>query len=44
MVSRNFATNSTPEVSGAKIITDLVAIHIPRHFDIIDGFIICAKL
>ena len=45
MVSRNAATNSTPEVSGAKRRIDLVAIQIPRHFDIIiDGSIICAKL
>ena len=42
MVSRNVATNSTPEVSGAKRRTDLVAIQIPRHFDIIDGPTLCA--
>ena len=43
MVSRNVATNPTPEVSGAKRRTNLVAIQIPRHFDIIDGSIICAN-
>ena len=43
IVSRNVATNSTPEVSGAKRRTDLVAIQIPRHFDIIDDSIICDK-
>ena len=43
MVSRNGATNSTPEVSGAKGRRDLASIQIPRHFDIINGSIICAK-
>ena len=43
MVSRNVATNSSPEVSGAKRRTDFVAILGPRHFDIIDGSIICVK-
>ena len=43
MVSRNVATNSTPDVLGAKRRTDLVAIQTPRHFNIIDGSIICAK-
>ena len=42
MVSRNVAINSNLEVSGAKRRSDLVEIQIPRHFDIIDGFIICA--
>ena len=43
MVSRNGVTNSTPEVSGAKGRSDLDSIQIPRHFDIINGSIICAK-
>ena len=43
MVSRNFATNSTHEVSGAKKKTDLSATQILRHFDLIDGSIICDK-
>ena len=43
MVSRNGATNSTPEVSGAKGRSDLDSIQIPRHFDIINGSIICDK-
>ena len=42
MVSRKVETNSTPEVSGAKRRTDFVAIQIRRHFDILDGSIICA--
>ena len=43
MVSRNVATNSTPEVSGARRRADLVAIQIPGHFDIIDGSNFSAK-
>ena len=40
MVSRNDATNFTPEISGAKGRRDVVTIQILRHFDIINGLII----
>ena len=43
MVSRNGATNSTLEVSGAKGRSDLESIQIPTHFDTINGSIISAK-
>ena len=43
MVSRNVAINSTLEVSGAKGRSDLAAIQSLRHFNIIDGSILCVK-
>ncbi|MEP5177794.1 hypothetical protein, partial [Marinobacter alexandrii] len=43
MVSGNGATNSTPEVSGAKGRSHLATIQIPRHFYILDVSITCAK-
>ena len=43
MISRTVATNSTPEVSGAKRRNVLFATQIPRRFDITDSSTICAE-
>ena len=43
MVSRNIATNSTPEVSGAKGRSDLDSMQIPILSDVINGSFLRAK-